>query len=102
MKFIFVLFLIVSLIFVGAGTYLFYQVKNSTGELSFDSVKTYCLSSLKSSFSKGEKQELKSEANKVKDRAYLEATEHNPEGDILPDQIDDNVKKKIKEEINAN
>jgi len=30
---------------------------------------------------------------------YYEATIHNPSGDVLPDQIDDDIKKNIKDRI---
>jgi len=47
-----------------------------------------------------EKEELKKVVKKIKDFIYLEATEHNPSGDLLPDQIDDNVIKEVKEKVN--
>jgi hypothetical protein len=47
-----------------------------------------------------EKDFLKRVAQKAKSIIYLEATEHNPSGDILPDQIDDSMKGKIKEIVN--
>ncbi|MFC1645352.1 hypothetical protein ACFL08_04985 [Patescibacteria group bacterium] len=45
-----------------------------------------------------DKRELvKTAAKKVKEVIYREATEHNPEGDMLPDEIDDIIKGEIKE-----
>jgi len=44
------------------------------------------------------KEILKQETNKVKDEVYKEATEHNPEGDVLPDELDDKIKQRLKEE----
>lgn len=46
-----------------------------------------------------EKSVLKRAANRIKRLIYREATEHNPEGDVLPDYIDDKVKETIKERI---
>lgn len=31
------------------------------------------------------------------EKIYQEATEHNPEGDMLPDEIDDKIKEEVKE-----
>ena len=50
--------------------------------------------------SKPEKDILKYAAQRLKNIIYREATEHNPSGDILPDQIDDNVKQEIKDRVN--
>lgn len=49
---------------------------------------------------KPEKDFLKRAAVKAKNLIYRQATEHNPAGDILPDQIDDKIKQEIKEKIN--
>lgn len=38
-------------------------------------------------------------AKRIKDWIYREATIHNPEGDMLPDGIDDEVIKGIKDKI---
>ena len=46
-----------------------------------------------------EKSFLKKVAGKIKDIIYREATEHNPEGDVLPDEIDDRIKEEIKSRI---
>jgi len=40
---------------------------------------------------------LKKIVRKVSGVVYREATEHNPEGDMLPDEIDDMIKGEIKE-----
>jgi hypothetical protein len=45
------------------------------------------------------KKELKDEAKRIDGKIYEEATEHNPEGDMLPDEIDNTVREKLKEEI---
>ena len=42
---------------------------------------------------------IKDGAKKLDGKIYEEATEHNPEGDMLPDGIDDTIRKKLKEEI---
>ncbi len=49
---------------------------------------------------KPEKDFLKKAARKAKSIIYREATEHNPPGDMLPDQIDDKIKQEIKEKVN--
>jgi hypothetical protein len=50
--------------------------------------------------SKPEKDLLKRAVRKVKNIIYREAAEHNPAGDVLPDQIDDKIRQEIKEKIN--
>ena len=49
---------------------------------------------------KPEKDILKKAALKAKNIIYREATQHNPPGDMLPDQIDDNLKGEIKKIVN--
>jgi len=56
--------------------------------------------SLSVNIRKPEKDELKSILRKVKDLIYREATIHNPPGDMLPDNIDNNVIKEVKEKVN--
>jgi hypothetical protein len=45
---------------------------------------------------KPEKDILKKVVRKIENFVYHEATIHNPPGDMLPDQIDDNIKGEIK------
>jgi len=47
-----------------------------------------------------EKDFLKKIVRKIEGFVYHEATIHNPPGDMLPDQIDDNVKGEIKKIVN--
>jgi len=47
-------------------------------------------------FGKTEEAFLNNLAEKFKNLVYREATEHNPEGDFLPDQIDDKIKEEMK------
>ncbi|MDP1845201.1 MAG: hypothetical protein Q8L09_00455 [Candidatus Moranbacteria bacterium] len=49
---------------------------------------------------KPEKDFLKKVVRKVEGFVYHEATIHNPAGDMLPDQIDDQVKGEIKKIVN--
>jgi hypothetical protein len=49
---------------------------------------------------KPEKDFLKKVVRKVEGFVYHEATIHNPPGDLLPDQIDDNLKGEIKKIVN--
>jgi len=50
-------------------------------------------------FGKREEKFLKNVVRKIENIVYQEATEHNPEGDFLPDQIDDTIKKEIKSRL---
>lgn len=36
----------------------------------------------------------------IKETIYYQATVHNPEGDMLPDEIDDMIKEKVRNQIN--
>lgn len=47
-----------------------------------------------------EKAEFKLYLKKVKNFIYREATIHNPEGDVLPDNIDNKVINEVKEKVN--
>jgi hypothetical protein len=58
------------------------------------------LSPFSITISKPEKDFLKRAETKAKNIIYREATEHNPPGDLLPDQIDDRLKQEIKERVN--
>lgn len=49
---------------------------------------------------KPEKDFLKKVVKKIEGLMYREATIHNPPGDMLPDQIDDQVKGEIKKMVN--
>jgi len=49
---------------------------------------------------KPEKDFLKKVVRKVEGFVYREATIHNPPGDLVPDQIDDQVKGEIKKIVN--
>lgn len=49
--------------------------------------------------SEPEKKLLKIIAEAIKEFIYKEATIYNPEGDMLPDQIDDNIIKEIKNRV---
>jgi hypothetical protein len=44
-----------------------------------------------------EKDLIRKALRPILDFVYREATLHNPAGDVLPDQIDDNIKKNIKD-----
>lgn len=43
---------------------------------------------------------MKSIVQKIANFIYDEAEKHNPKGDMLPDSVDDEIKKEIKEKIN--
>ncbi|MBU1167372.1 hypothetical protein KKC60_03110 [Patescibacteria group bacterium] len=76
-----------------------YKVKKEVGSLEYQPVKSHYLTKWRDDLSAEEKEALKGKAMKAKDKVYEEATEHNPEGDMLPDEIDDTIKEKIKEEV---
>ncbi len=40
---------------------------------------------------------LRNMAGKITGKVYQEAEKHNPEGDVLPDEVDDKIKRNIKE-----
>ena len=46
-----------------------------------------------------EKNELKNLVKRVENLVYREATLHNPPGDLLPDQIDDQLKQEVKKTV---
>ena len=47
-----------------------------------------------------EKEELKRLLAGIKSFIYREASIHNPEGDILPDEVDDRMIEKVKDKVN--
>ncbi len=47
-----------------------------------------------------DKSALKEFAGKIKRWIYREATIYNPEGDVLPDELDDKIIRELKEKIN--
>lgn len=94
MKFILYSFILLLIITLCVAVYGSFWLKNNTslkvsdffnkdGEVEID---------------KDAKGEIKEKAKKLDNRIYKEATEHNPEGDVLPDEIDDTIREKIKEE----
>lgn len=82
--------------------YLVYQFKFvQAGEVSLGPVTvTRAGQSYKLVLDTSEKGYLKMVTDKMNSVIYQEATEHNPAGDMLPDQVDDKVKQKIKEHVN--
>lgn len=49
---------------------------------------------------KKDKEEWKKYLRKLKTLIYREATQRNPSGDVLPDQVDDRIIGEMKEKIN--
>lgn len=47
-----------------------------------------------------EKTQLKELTRQIKGLIYKEATQHNPTGDMLPDQIDDRIIQEVKDRVN--
>ncbi|NQU99132.1 MAG: hypothetical protein HQ538_00175 [Parcubacteria group bacterium] len=92
MKILLYLFVIVLFILLGLAIFGGIWIKNNTslefndffnrdGEVEID------------------KDKVKDGAKELDGKIYKEATEHNPEGDMLPDGIDDKIREKLKEEI---
>ena len=63
-------------------------------------VLSFHLSPLSLNINKPQKDFLKRVAAKAKNIIYREATEHNPDGNVLSDQIDDKIKQEIKGRVN--
>lgn len=95
MKTIFYGFVIILIISLGLALVGGYWIK-SHSSLSFSD---FFNKEGKIKVDKNTKEEIKDEAKKVNDRVYQEATEHNPEGDVLPDEIDNTITDELKKEI---
>ena len=44
------------------------------------------------------KEKLKEKVKEIDDKIYQKAAEYNPAGDVLPDELDDAIRAKLKEE----
>lgn len=101
MKFLIKIFFgFIFLVLLGIGA-LMLKIYTDVGSFDFDSVKTFYIDKARN-LDADDKQAIKDNAQDLKYKIYEEATEHNPEGDLLPDEIDDTIKEKIKEEIREN
>lgn len=78
-----------------------FKIYSDVGSLEYSEVKAFYLDKARN-LSQEEKELIKNTAQDAKYKIYEEATEHNPEGDVLPDEIDDRVKDRIKQEIREN
>jgi len=87
--------LIVVAIFWAAWTY---GNRNDQGEPIISFVNSQGKFSVR--ISDPQKDEFKGVVQKISNFVYREATVHNPSGDMLPDQIDDTIKKEVKETVN--
>ncbi len=76
-----------------------YRVRTEVGTFEYETVKDYYISKFKGELLDSEKEAIKEAVSETRYKVYEEATEHNPEGDKQPDEIDDTIKAKIKEEI---
>lgn len=95
MKVIFYSFLILLLFILILAVYGGYVIKKNVGEVSFKNFIKF----FKSRLDEKTKAEVKEEAKKLEEKVYQEAEKHNPKGDVVPDEWDDKIKKKLKEEI---
>ncbi|MBU1177689.1 hypothetical protein KJ903_00550 [Patescibacteria group bacterium] len=93
-----VLFLFVLLLFLVAASG--FWVKKNMENITLASLINVMWGKEKIELTTDEKETAKDKARQAKDRIYQEATEHNPEGDVLPDEIDDKIKEELKEEAN--
>lgn len=75
-----------------------YRVWRGMGDLTFANLVNYFSGVGKIEVDEATKDRLKEEAKNLEDKIYDEATEHNPEGDLIPDEWDDKLKEKLKEE----
>ena len=89
-SFVIILFILLGLAIAG-GVWIknntsldFVNFFNSKGEVELD---------------KDAKGEIKDSAKELDYKIYEEATKYNPEGDMLPDNIDNTIREKLKEEI---
>lgn len=92
-------FFIVIFILVSVFAVLAYTVRNEVGTFQYETVKEYYIAKFKGELLDSDKEAIKEAISETRYKVYEEATEHNPEGDLLPDEIDDTIKAKIKEEI---
>lgn len=76
-----------------------YFVRTEVGTFDYETVKNYYVTQFRQDLSDAEKEVLKEAISETRYKVYEEATEHNPEGDVLPDEIDDKVKERVKEEL---
>ncbi|MBU1119450.1 hypothetical protein KKH43_06225 [Patescibacteria group bacterium] len=91
--------LIVLLTIGGVIGYAAYTVKKDVGVVTYKTFKDYYVLKLRQDLTAEEKESLRGAVTDAKYKVYEEATEHNPEGDMLPDEIDDTLKEKVKEEL---
>lgn len=92
--------LIIKFVLLAGAIYLFWMFflskKNSEPLFSF----TDQTGSMTFNIREKEKEEFKIYLKKFKSLIYQEATNHNPQGDVLPDQIDDQLIQEVKEKVN--
>ncbi|PIR73375.1 MAG: hypothetical protein COU40_02770 [Candidatus Moranbacteria bacterium CG10_big_fil_rev_8_21_14_0_10_35_21] len=101
LKFILVLGLVVFLTILGLFVYFNFQIYSQDKNYYDDPVVSLVKENgeTKIKISETNKEELKIFLRKIKKIIYHEATLHNPEGDMLPDNIDDDIIKKIKDKV---
>ncbi len=92
-------FAVILVIFLCLAVFGGYWLKKNVGDLSPGSLARFLKGETKIQLDEKTKAELKEKAKEVDDKVYQEATEHNPEGDVLPDEIDNTVKDEIKKEV---
>jgi len=91
------LFLLIIIIFVlQIGGYGFFSAGKENKPILFEKNNGFYTIKIREE----EKERLKIIFKKLKDLVYQEATNHNPEGDVLPDQIDNDLIKEVKDRVN--
>lgn len=89
----------VLLIFLCLATLGGFWLKKNIDDFSLGNLVRFLKGEGKIQLDEKTKAELKEKVKEVDDKIYREATEHNPEGDILPDEIDNAIKEEIKKEV---
>jgi DNA-binding IscR family transcriptional regulator len=74
-----------------------YWLKKNIKSISFANIWNSIRGKGKIELNGSEKENLKGRVEEVELKAYEEAAEHNPGGDVLPDEVDDMLKEKLKE-----
>jgi len=98
MKTIIYIFVIILIFFLALAVFGGYWLKKNVNDFSLEILEKVLKGETKIQFDKKTKAEFKEKAKEIDDKIYQEATKHNPEGDVLPDKIDNAIKEEIKKE----
>jgi uncharacterized protein YxeA len=76
-----------------------FWLKKNISDFNLGNLANFLKGETKIQLDKETKAEFKEKAKEIDDKIYQEATKHNPEGDVLPDEIDNVLKEEIKKEV---